>query len=257
MPSRTAYEAAEIERSAIDASKRPAILRVSPKQMARYLDPHEDTSFPLEYAFYLLGDVRGKLVLDYGCGAGESAMLLAARKAYVTAIDISPRLIQLAKKSAVANGFHVDFRVGSAYETGLPDASVDIVFGQAILHHLLFDLDAARLEVLRILKPNGILILQEPVRDSRLLAFLRRFIPYSQNDVSPSERPLRKSELDSFCEGLSVQAARRFRLPFVPLALLLAPKKWREIYNLDCWLLTKFPFLARYASIEVRKAVRS
>ena len=46
----------------------------------------------------LLGDVQGKAVLDAGCGAGFLARILAARGARVTGIDLSPRLIELARE---------------------------------------------------------------------------------------------------------------------------------------------------------------
>ena len=46
----------------------------------------------------LLGDLTDKGVLDAGCGEGYLARVLAARGARVTGIDISPRLIQQARK---------------------------------------------------------------------------------------------------------------------------------------------------------------
>ena len=46
----------------------------------------------------LLGDVSGKAVLDAGCGQGFLARLLAARGARVVGIDLSPRLIELARE---------------------------------------------------------------------------------------------------------------------------------------------------------------
>ncbi len=67
---------AEIERSAAEAAQ----INVGPrnrKQVERYLNPPSDTAFPLEYAFWVLGDVRGKTVLDLGCGSGENIVPLA------------------------------------------------------------------------------------------------------------------------------------------------------------------------------------
>ena len=45
----------------------------------------------------LLGDVAGRAVLDAGCGEGYLARILAARGARVTGIDLSPRLVALAR----------------------------------------------------------------------------------------------------------------------------------------------------------------
>src|SRR5919202_2740933 len=44
-----------------------------------------------------LGDVAGREVLDAGCGEGFLSRMLAARGARVTGLDLSPRLIQLAR----------------------------------------------------------------------------------------------------------------------------------------------------------------
>ncbi len=46
----------------------------------------------------ILGDVAGLTALDAGCGEGYLARILAGRRAKVTGIDISPRLIQLARE---------------------------------------------------------------------------------------------------------------------------------------------------------------
>jgi 2-polyprenyl-3-methyl-5-hydroxy-6-metoxy-1,4-benzoquinol methylase len=90
----------EIERSAAEA--RNSVLR--PVEIDRYLSPPLDTAYPLEYAYNLLGDVRGKTVLDFGCGSGENVIPLVRRGAHVIGIDISPDLIDLAKRRAQGRG---------------------------------------------------------------------------------------------------------------------------------------------------------
>lgn len=65
-------ELAEIERSAEEAAH-ISIAPPSHDQVERYVNPSSDTAFPLEYAFWLLGNVRGKTVLDLGCGSGETS----------------------------------------------------------------------------------------------------------------------------------------------------------------------------------------
>jgi SAM-dependent methyltransferase len=247
-------EQAEVERSALEAAEIDLSFTPSPENVARYMNPPADTALPLEYSFHLLGDISGLKVLDYGCGSGEDAILLCARGASVIALDISPDLIEIARKRAAANGALADFRVASAYETGLPDHSMDVVFAHAILHHL--DIQAARREVMRVLKPGGTLVVQEPVRDSRFLSFVRPLIPFRHQHISEFEAPLKREQLDAFCEGLRLQSMRRFRLPFVPLAKALSSRFFDPAFKLDRWMLQSFPFLAHYATVEVRKMSR-
>src|SRR3954469_21023966 len=64
--------------------------------------------FPKEYYFRAMGDLRGKRVLDVGCGEGADALLLAALGARVTAIDVSPKAIELARNRARASGVEED-----------------------------------------------------------------------------------------------------------------------------------------------------
>src|SRR5260370_22923520 len=116
----------EIERSAKEAAQ-ITLLPPNRTQVERYLNPAPDTAFPLEYAFWLLGDVRGKTVLDFGCGSGENIVPLVERGARVTGIDISPELIALARQRLSLAGLEATVEARSAYETGLPDGSVDVI----------------------------------------------------------------------------------------------------------------------------------
>src|SRR5450631_2515943 len=118
---------AEIERSAEEA-RRTILTGTDRAQISRYLGPPSDTAYPLEYAFYLVGDIRGKTVLDLGCGTGENIVPLVSRGAQVVGIDLSPDLIALAQLRLRNAGLEAELRVGSAYDTGLESGSVDIVF---------------------------------------------------------------------------------------------------------------------------------
>jgi len=51
----------------------------------------------------------GALVLDLGCGSGRHAMELAQRGFRVTAADLSPRLLQIARETACAGNARIDF----------------------------------------------------------------------------------------------------------------------------------------------------
>jgi len=248
------WERAEIERSCVEATLTPdESLRVSAATLARYSAPPSDTAYPLEYAFHLLGDVSGRRVVDFGCGSGANSVLLANRGAHVWGIDISEDLLRLAQRRLDTSGRAggATFIAGSAHDMPFPDASIDVVFGIAILHHL--DLDLVSKEVRRVLKPGGMAIFQEPVRNSAVIRFARRLIPYRAPDISPFERPLTDPELARFAKGFSSVSMRAFALPHVQIGQVLPFVKnyWRTLYSLDRRLLAGVPALRRYASIRV------
>jgi SAM-dependent methyltransferase len=252
-PTISDWEKVERERSARDAAGRDfASLRID--DIDRYRNPGPSTVYPLEYSCYLLGDVRGKVALDLGCGAGENSILLAMRGAQVNALDISPELVDLARKRFEVMQVpteEVHFLVGSAYSTELRDESVDVVFAIAILHHL--DLSLAQKEMYRVLRKGGFAIIQEPVRDSRFIRLVRSLIPYKDPDLSPYERPLTSKELDSFAAPFSIVERRAFCFPHIPLVNLLFPRLNKLAWKLDGKILSAMPFLNRYGVIQVLK----
>jgi SAM-dependent methyltransferase len=254
------WERAEVKRSAVEAANvNSATLLADEGNLARYLAPPADTCYPLEYSFHLLGDVRGKTVLEYGCGDGANTLILARRGAEVKALDISPELIEVARRRLAVNGSYprVEFTVGSAHDVPLPDESVDVVFGIAILHHLDLRLSAA--EVKRVLRPGGRAIFQEPVRNSKTVRTLRSFVPYKSPDLSPFERPLTDGELTEYASGFSSYRVRAFLLPSTSLVNLLPPVRRRfsrNCYRWDAALLKRFPALAFYSTVRVVEMIK-
>jgi len=255
------WEQAERERSAFEAAHtrvEDAALRECESNVARYLNPPADTPFPLEYAYHLLGDVRGKQVMDFGCGTGDNTLLLARRGAQVQAVDISPELIEIGQRRLRINGVDsgARFITASVYDIPLEDESVDIIFGIAILHHL--ELPLAAREVNRILRKGGRAIFKEPVRNSAMLNFVRGLIPYRAPNVSPFERPLREAELEEFARGFASYRARSFYLPYIGLAgvLPVARNYVKALARFDQRLLRRLPRLEYYATVKVIEMVK-
>lgn len=246
-------EQAEIHRSAREAgtAQKHSHLQVRTETLARYHAPPETTVFPLEYAFHLLGDVRGKTILEYGCGDGENTVVLANRGARIIALDISAELLGVARKRLDVNGCHdVELLIGSAHTLPLPDESVDVIFGMAILHHL--ELELAAQEVCRVLKKGGRAIFEEPTRNSKLAGKLRALFP-KRADVSPYERPLTTREMKEFTGPCQYQA-KTFQLVFSSLASLVprwSGKATRLSAQVDAYLLRHFPALDYYATVTV------
>ena len=99
---------------------------------------------------------RGVDVLDVGCGSGTLLGLLKHRGFRVTGLDFSAEAAAIAKAE---NG--VDVAVGSLEEAHFPAESFDVV----TLFHVMEHVTNPRLvlaQVSRVLKPNGVAILQVP-----------------------------------------------------------------------------------------------
>jgi SAM-dependent methyltransferase len=260
LPGREEWEAAERRRSGIEASLTDhARLAAGRGEITRYLDPSLESVFPLEYAYALLGDVRGQAVLDFGCGSGENSVILARRGARVVGLDISAALIDLARQRLSLHDLNgtATFIVGSGHDVPVADGSIDVVFGIAILHHL--DLAATSREVHRVLKPGGRAIFQEPVRDSRVIRAIRKCIPYQAPDVSPFERPLTTPELEGFGKPFARSRMRAFGLPFVSVAQVVPPLQRfvHGAYRSDAKILSRVPQLTPFAAIRVVEFVKA
>lgn len=105
----------------------------------------------------LLGDVRGKSMLDLGCGTGRHALWLASAGARVTAVDFSAGMLEKAKAKPGAE--NIGFVVHDL-TTPLPwpAASFDRIVCGLVLDHI-SNLPSFFREVRRILRPCGVAVL--------------------------------------------------------------------------------------------------
>jgi SAM-dependent methyltransferase len=133
----------------------------------------------------LLGDVRGKRVLIYGCGYDPGATWFARRGAVVTAIDISPESIADQRILMNAYGVRMRLEVSDAMHTPFPDQSFDLIYGNAILHHL--DSDGCAREIARLLAPGGVAVFREVQAGNIVLRLFRWATPFWR---TPDEHPL-------------------------------------------------------------------
>ena len=137
------------------------------------------------FAFESLSPVAGKRILDLGCGAGESSVYFAGHGARVDAVDISPEMIEVARKLAAKHGVKIDARTALAETLPFPDGSFDAVFGNGVLHHV--DLLPALKEIRRVLKPGGKAAFIEPLKHNPLIDVYRRL---AAGNRTPTEFPL-------------------------------------------------------------------
>jgi len=97
-----------------------------------------------------VGRVKGKRLLDIGCGAGVHASAYIARGAKVYGIDISESMINLARKRCP----NIELIVGSVMKLPYSNASFDLVTASLSLDYVK-DLGTAFREVSRVLKKGG------------------------------------------------------------------------------------------------------
>lgn len=76
----------------------------------------------------VLGDVGGKDVLEFGCGAAQWSIGLTLRGARCTGLDLSQRQLDHARENMQAAGVEFPLVCASAEDVPLPDVSFDIVF---------------------------------------------------------------------------------------------------------------------------------
>jgi SAM-dependent methyltransferase len=106
----------------------------------------------------------GMNVADFGCGVGMTTRMLAEMvgpSGYVTGIDFSMAQVQEAREISARAGIdNVSFLQANACVTGLPRACFDLAYCRYLLLHL--PNPAACIdEMLSVLKPGGILVLED------------------------------------------------------------------------------------------------
>ena len=109
----------------------------------------------------LIGDVKGKTVLDTGCGPGFYSILLAKRHAKVTGIDISEEMIRLAKKNAQLASADCKFFVGDMQDLFMLESNMFDLVTSSIVVGYVDDLRKAFSEVHRVLKAQGVFTFSE------------------------------------------------------------------------------------------------
>lgn len=98
--------------------------------------------------------LRGKKVLEVGCGSGAHTRLLAMSGAAVTAIDLTEFAVRTARERLRVFGETADIRQMDAEKLEFPHGTFDFVWSWGVVHHTAH-IDRAIAEIARVLKPGG------------------------------------------------------------------------------------------------------
>ncbi len=125
--------------------------------------------------------VPGMQVLELGCGTGYFTKELAKSGGWITAIDISEDLLDIAKRTVQEK--NVEFKIENAYKMSFNAEIFDTVVGSSVLHHL--ELEKALKECFRVLKPGGSIYFTEPNMLNPQIA-IQKNIPYFKRKLGDS-----------------------------------------------------------------------
>jgi SAM-dependent methyltransferase len=109
------------------------------------------------------GDLRGRAVLDFGCGTGRLTEWLVDRGAFVHGVDVTPEMLDVAR-SRVAGA---TFAHSPGQALPFADATFDCVVTAYVLQYYVSDPAVFR-ELARVLKPGGRLLAIEQTTENEI-----------------------------------------------------------------------------------------
>ena len=158
-----------------------------------------------------LGELKGARVLVYGCGNDCAALWFAKAGANVDAIDISPQSVDNQKQMAACAGLELNAYVMDAHHLEFASNEYDLVYGNAILHHL--SVHRVVGEIYRVLKPGGRGVFRDVMKGNLFLQAFRYATPCWR---TPDEKPLTGKDLSLFKRRFSVCRIDRFIFSGLP-----------------------------------------
>jgi ubiquinone/menaquinone biosynthesis C-methylase UbiE len=189
-------------------------------------------------------EAQGRCVLEYGCGTESLAFELSPHARSVIGIDISDvaieRAQQMAREQRLTN---VQFKLDNAEAVSLPDASVDVVVGSGIVHHL--DIARSMRELRRLVRPGGVAIFAEPMGHNPVVNWYRRRTPELR---TPDEHPLLLRDLAAMEQSFKHSRVTYFGLIAPILGLFSRHPNPRSPITRAVWVLDRL--LCRFAPLR-------
>ncbi len=182
--------------------------------------------------------LRGARVLDVGCGGGLLSEALARSGAIVTALDLAPELIDVAKLHLLESGLKVDYRLQSVESLAEEAAgSFDAICCMEMLEHVP-DPAAILRACARLLKPGGRLFVSTLNRTPIAFAvaivgaeYVAKLLPRGTHDYKSFIRP---AELSAWLRAAELQLEDVSGLAYDPVRRKAWVNRRTDINYLAC-----------------------
>ncbi len=198
-----------------------------------------------------LGDLKGKRLLDVGCGLGEASVYFALQGADVTSSDLSQGMLDATTRLAHKNGVNVTQHVASAEDLQLlADAKFDVIYAGNLLHHV--NIEETILRIKPHLSKDGLFVSWDPLAYNPAINVYRAMA----TDVrTPDEHPLKRSDIQLFKKHFSNVETNYFWFSTLVIFVIMAlaqrrnPNKeryWKVVVeegNKWAWLYWPLEFL--------------
>lgn len=189
------------------------------------------TAPEMRYITKTLGDIKGKELLDVGCGLGEASVYFALLGAKVTATDISGGMVEAAGRLAEINGTSILTHKSATEDLQLPkDKKFDIIYVGNLFHHV--DIDQAIGRLKPHLKSDGIMISWDPVAYNPIINVYRKMAMEVRTE---DEHPFTLSDIRKFRKHFATVDTKWFWFSTLTIFILMALVQRRNPNNERFW----------------------
>lgn len=181
---------------------------------------HDINPLRLDYIDRSVG-LRGKRVVDVGCGGGILAEAMAARGATVTGVDLSEKALAVARIHLIESGRQVDYLLASAEQLAAQmPGQFDAVTCMEMLEHVP-DPAAVVAACAQLVKPNGHVFFSTLNRNPKSYLFaiigaeyVLNLLPRGTHDYAKFIKP---SELAQWCRAAGLEVTEITGISYNPL----------------------------------------
>ena len=176
------------------------------------------TAPEMRYITRRLGNIKGKRLLDVGCGLGEASVYFATLGADVTSSDLSQGMLDATTRLAHINGVSVKQHVASAEDMQLsPGDKFDIIYAGNLLHHV--DIDETIARIKPHLAVGGMFVTWDPLAYNPAINVYRKMA----TDVrTPDEHPLKWGDIKLFHKHFGTVETKYFWFSTLIVFVLMA-----------------------------------